>query len=186
MAINTGSVQINASTPLQDLFDKENSFARKFENETGVSFYRHMNQMATAARAIGGLTPSTAELNKLDNFTASTPVYPVGLKIPASGSYGFYIRQKRVTVPGSHRWTGIGMTRVLGAWCSLISGTPIIGAAYTWPNAPSRFKFLPTLSAATQLVVQHISVNTGPSFIGAGTPFTFSTPIYTNIYALGY
>lgn len=182
MTITASSAKVTISTEVKNLWNAETSVARRISTESyPLSFYGMMNSLVATTKALDGLTPSTAEMNKAKGRCTKASVWPTGLFL-TPGSYGFYIRIKKQSVTGSYLWGGIGMTHVYSAWATIHSSEPVVGLTGLYPNCPPRVKCMPKITTATQVYVQHLKTGT----YGPGSISTFGTALMTHIYALGY
>ena len=97
MSLSTGSVKVNLSTTLQGLFRREDSHARRFLRETGVTFYNHMNNIARAAVAMNGCA-STGIVVTVQRKVSSAAASSAGLRCVltagslATNAASFYVR----------------------------------------------------------------------------------------------
>lgn len=71
MAITTSSVQTTPTAAQRIALNGETSFARHFWNDHGVHPSTHWRQIASAAAALNGLSPSTKELNQVDGIAST-------------------------------------------------------------------------------------------------------------------
>lgn len=194
--IITGSLQTGLGTTLKGLINNETSAARTFKHEQTVSWYNQQNYMATALKALTGLTTSTRSLNVVDKYAAagpSTQVFPLGViykNAPASpATTGFFIAATFPRVAGTFSWRLQGvMSRIVGAWGGPSSrGINALGGRGNGPTQQNIWVH----TSGTSVKMQYYIIKAASSIGGVTTVASTlevwgaSTPIRTALYALG-